>query len=59
MIPTENLRFREVSLTFKMMEQADQNQDLERHRRFAYPDMVRRGSYVWHRVVAYYLERTS
>nr|WCZ58558.1 translation initiation factor rli1 [Andalucia godoyi] len=39
-IPTENLRFREVALTFKVMETAS-DQEIARHRRFSYPKMTK------------------
>ncbi|KAL1917097.1 uncharacterized protein VTP21DRAFT_5295 [Calcarisporiella thermophila] len=39
-IPTENLRFREESLTFKLAESAD-DQQVERNRLYKYPPMVK------------------
>jgi ATP-binding cassette subfamily E protein 1 len=39
MVPTENLRFREESLTFKLAETAEDKKDVERHRRYKYPNM--------------------
>jgi len=39
-VPTENLRFREVSLTFKVSETADE-EEIKRMRRYSYPDMVK------------------
>ena len=40
MIPTENLRFREESLTFKISETADELQ-APKTRRYAYPKMTK------------------
>merc|ERR1719210_1730575 len=41
-IPTENLRFREQSLTFKVAETAEQgDEDVKKERRHSYPDMVK------------------
>ena len=40
-VPTENMRFREVSLSFKLAETAEENQELERHRRYKYPAMTK------------------
>lgn len=37
-VPTENLRFREESLTFKVSENAEE-EEIKRMRRYAYPDM--------------------
>lgn len=39
-IPTENLRFREESLTFKVSENAEE-EELKRMRRYNYPDMTK------------------
>ena len=39
-IRTENLRFREESLTFKIAEQTDDSV-VEKHRNYSYPDMVK------------------
>ena len=39
MVPTENLRFREVSLNFRMVESADQKEEIERSRHYKYPAM--------------------
>lgn len=39
-IPTENLRFRDVSLTFKVTDNVDR-EDVKRHRRFEYPNMTK------------------
>ncbi|KAF9197270.1 Fe-S cluster-binding ribosome biosynthesis protein [Haplosporangium sp. Z 27] len=36
-VPTENLRFREESLTFRLAETADELQDTQTHRRYKYP----------------------
>lgn len=42
MIPTENLRFRQESLSFKIGESADQQQiELDIHRRYSYPTMMK------------------
>lgn len=38
-VPTENLRFREESLTFKLAETAEDEREVERHRRYGYPNM--------------------
>ncbi|OAQ29778.1 P-loop containing nucleoside triphosphate hydrolase protein [Linnemannia elongata AG-77] len=38
-VPTENLRFREESLTFRLAETADELQDMQNHRRYKYPKM--------------------
>jgi len=40
-VPTENLRFREFSLTFKVAETAEENDEelKEKHSRYVYPDM--------------------
>lgn len=40
-VPTENLRFRDESLTFKVSERADELEILERHREFRYPAMTK------------------
>jgi ATP-binding cassette subfamily E protein 1 len=40
MVPTENLRFREESLTFKMSETADEVQ-APKTRRYQYPNMTK------------------
>jgi len=40
-VPTENMRFREISLSFKIAETADETSDLERHRRYKYPAMTK------------------
>lgn len=39
MIPTENLRFREDSLSFKMVESTDQQEEIKRMRHYSYPSM--------------------
>jgi len=39
-VPTENLRFRETSLTFKVSETADE-EEIKRMRRYSYPDLVK------------------
>ncbi|KAI9097140.1 P-loop containing nucleoside triphosphate hydrolase protein, partial [Phlyctochytrium arcticum] len=38
-VPTENLRFRDESLIFKLAETADDNIENEKNRRFSYPSM--------------------
>jgi ATP-binding cassette subfamily E protein 1 len=40
-VPTENLRFREVSLTFKVAENVESDKDKKRHNRYKYPDMTK------------------
>ncbi|KAF9364434.1 Fe-S cluster-binding ribosome biosynthesis protein [Mortierella sp. NVP85] len=40
-IPTENLRFREESLTFRLAETADEFLDNQHHRRYKYPAMTK------------------
>lgn len=40
-VPTENLRFREVSLTFKVAENVESEKDKKRHNRYKYPDMTK------------------
>jgi ATP-binding cassette subfamily E protein 1 len=40
-IPTENLRFREESLTFRMMDAEVEEASGKRHARYSYPDMVK------------------
>jgi len=40
-VPTENLRFREVSLTFKVAENIESEEEAKRHSRYHYPDMVK------------------
>ncbi|KAF0554868.1 ABC transporter E family member 2 [Gigaspora margarita] len=40
-VPTENLRFREESLTFRLAETAEDEKEVEKHRRYKYPDMVK------------------
>lgn len=41
-VPTENLRFRESSLVFKIAETAEKEDDKKRLRRYHYPAMVKR-----------------
>ncbi|KXN68951.1 P-loop containing nucleoside triphosphate hydrolase protein, partial [Conidiobolus coronatus NRRL 28638] len=41
MIPTENLRFRQESLTFKMAESVEREEEIQRYRRYGYPDMTK------------------
>ncbi|XP_035681435.1 ATP-binding cassette sub-family E member 1-like [Branchiostoma floridae] len=38
-IPTENLRFRDMSLVFKVSETADKEEEIQKFRRYKYPDM--------------------
>ncbi|CAG8444627.1 3439_t:CDS:10 [Ambispora leptoticha] len=40
-VPTENLRFREESLTFKLAETAEDEKEIEKHRRYKYPAMAK------------------
>jgi ATP-binding cassette subfamily E protein 1 len=40
-VPTENLRFRQESLTFKVAETAEGEEVINRHARYQYPDMVK------------------
>ncbi|CAI2166142.1 7095_t:CDS:10 [Funneliformis geosporum] len=40
-VPTENLRFREESLTFKLAETAEDEKEVEKHRIYKYPDMTK------------------
>ncbi|KAG0040201.1 Fe-S cluster-binding ribosome biosynthesis protein [Podila clonocystis] len=40
-VPTENLRFREESLTFRLAETADEVQDGQNNRRYKYPKMTK------------------
>jgi ATP-binding cassette subfamily E protein 1 len=40
-VPTENLRFRETSLSFKVADQADTEEEIKKHCNYAYPDMVK------------------
>jgi len=40
-VPTENLRFRETSLSFKMSEQAESEEEVKKHCNYAYPDMTK------------------
>ncbi len=48
-VPTENLRFREESLSFKMTDQGLLDEDVKRYARFTYPDMTKKlGSFTLH-----------
>lgn len=38
-VPTENLRFREESLTFKVVEQDQKDEDVKKFLRYQYPAM--------------------
>jgi len=40
-IPTENLRFRQTSLSFKVSDQAETEEEVKRHCSYTYPDMTR------------------
>lgn len=40
-VPTENLRFREESLTFKLAENAEDEKEVEKQGSHKYPDMVK------------------
>jgi len=40
-VPTENLRFRDESLTFKVAETVEGEKDKKRHNRYKYPDMTK------------------
>ncbi|CAG8614288.1 11775_t:CDS:2, partial [Acaulospora colombiana] len=40
-VPTENLRFRDESLTFRLAETAEDEKEIEKHRRYRYPDMTK------------------
>jgi len=40
-VPTENLRFREVSLTFKVAENIESEEEAKRHSRYRYPNMTK------------------
>jgi ATP-binding cassette subfamily E protein 1 len=41
LVPTENLRFREDALTFRMKETADERPEADIHRRYTYPIMTK------------------
>jgi ATP-binding cassette subfamily E protein 1 len=41
-IPTENMRFREESLSFRLMETADDRPEADIHRRYQYPNMEKK-----------------
>lgn len=41
-IPTENMRFRDESLSFRLMETADDRPEADIHRRYQYPDMEKK-----------------
>ena len=40
-VPTENLRFREQVLTFKVSETAEKEAEVKREARYKYPDMIK------------------
>lgn len=40
-VPTENLRFRDESLQFRLAETADEELDLDRNRKYDYPAMTK------------------
>ncbi|KAJ1658243.1 Fe-S cluster-binding ribosome biosynthesis protein [Dispira simplex] len=41
MVPTENLRFREESLNFRLVENAEEDNEMDRLRMYKYPSMVK------------------
>lgn len=41
-VPTENLRFRDESLTFRMVEASDVQDDVVRNRMYGYPNMIKK-----------------
>lgn len=41
MVPTENLRFREESLTFRIAETADNEEETKKMRRYKYPNLAK------------------
>ncbi|KAJ1918399.1 Fe-S cluster-binding ribosome biosynthesis protein [Mycoemilia scoparia] len=41
MIPTENLRFREESLSFRLMETVDDEEEIKQFRHYSYPKMTK------------------
>lgn len=41
-VPTENLRFRDTALTFRLAETADGEEEIEHHHMYHYPDMVKK-----------------
>ncbi|KAJ1660102.1 Fe-S cluster-binding ribosome biosynthesis protein [Dispira simplex] len=41
MVPTENLRFREESLNFRLVENAEEDNEIDRLRMYKYPSMVK------------------
>jgi ATP-binding cassette subfamily E protein 1 len=40
-VPTENLRFRDTSLIFKVTDSADTEEEVKKHCNYSYPDMVK------------------
>lgn len=40
-VPTENLRFRDGSLVFKVTDSADNEEDVKKHCNYSYPDMTK------------------
>jgi ATP-binding cassette, sub-family E, member 1 len=40
-VPTENLRFRETALTFRLAETADGEEEVKHHHMYEYPDMTK------------------
>lgn len=40
-IPTENLRFRQTALTFRLAENADDEEEIEHHHMYSYPAMTK------------------
>jgi ATP-binding cassette subfamily E protein 1 len=41
-VPTENLRFRETALVFKVSETASEEEDVKKMRRYEYPYMIKK-----------------
>uniref|UniRef100_A0A915EK59 ATP-binding cassette sub-family E member 1 n=1 Tax=Ditylenchus dipsaci TaxID=166011 RepID=A0A915EK59_9BILA len=40
-VPTENMRFRDSSLSFKVVEQLEKEEEVQRHSRYSYPKMTK------------------
>lgn len=40
-VPTENLRFRDTSLVFRVTDSADTEEEIKKHCNYSYPDMVK------------------
>jgi len=48
-VPTENLRFRETSLSFKVSDTADTEEEIKKHCNYKYPDMTKtQGGFILH-----------